>query len=94
MLAAHWGLAGFSVSGTMHAYPADHEVLNLVRQCLTATFSTGDIRCGLTLINDMLVGRVLADHTEQARAWLSNVWKAARPLLQGREARPPAIWNT
>ena len=48
----------------------------------------------LTLVNGVLVARVLASGAEPARHWMQSVWEEIRPLVLGRTASPPAIWRT
>ncbi len=47
-----------------------------------------------TLRNDCLITRYLGTSPEQARAAFSHVWAQVRPLLNGRPACYPRIWNT
>ncbi|MNL72507.1 Urease accessory protein UreD [compost metagenome] len=53
-----------------------------------------DVRGDLTQLPGLLVARCLASEALLARGWLIELWKLLRPVLLGREALPPRIWNT
>ncbi|MCZ6709727.1 MAG: urease accessory protein UreD [Gammaproteobacteria bacterium] len=94
LLSARWGLAGRMVCGTLYATPADIEILEMVRRVLPAATETGELLHAMTLVNGVLVARVLAADSESARAWMQSVWERIRPLLVGRKACRPRIWDT
>ena len=52
------------------------------------------VRGDLTQLPGLLVARCLAGEALLARGWLIDVWRMLRPVLLGREAVPPRIWNT
>ena len=52
------------------------------------------VRGDLTQLPGLLVARCLASEALLARGWLIDVWRMLRPVLLGREAVPPRIWNT
>lgn len=52
------------------------------------------VRGDLTQLPGLLVARCLASEALLARAWLIDLWRFLRPVLLGREAQPPRIWNT
>ncbi|MCU1772155.1 urease accessory protein UreD [Pseudomonas sp. 13B_3.2_Bac1] len=52
------------------------------------------VRGDLTQLPGLLVARCLANEALLARAWLIDLWRLLRPVLLGREAQPPRIWNT
>ena len=49
---------------------------------------------GLTLLDGLLVVRLLADSTSTARALFVKIWEMLRPGILGREAVLPRIWQT
>ena len=51
------------------------------------------VRGDLTQLPGLLVARCLASEALLARGWLIDVWRMLRPVLLGREAVPPRIWN-
>jgi urease accessory protein len=52
------------------------------------------VRGDLSQLPGLLVARCLADEALHARDWLIALWQLLRPVLLGREALPPRIWNT
>lgn len=92
MLQQPWGLAGHTVIGTLIATEACREYAAPVRQYLENTAS--DVRCAVTVINDVLIFRCLSHNAEKCRQHLINVWAIVRPLITGRVACPPRIWRT
>lgn len=91
LMGAAWGLQGHSVSGTLLASGADTETLERARR-VALPETAGRLAC--TLMEDVLVCRVLSHHAEPARHAFIHIWQAIRPRLLGREASPPRIWNT
>nr|WP_314531298.1 urease accessory protein UreD [uncultured Pseudomonas sp.] len=53
-----------------------------------------DVRGDLTQLPGLLVARCLAGEALLARGWMIDLWRLLRPVLLGREAAPPRIWNT
>ena len=85
------GLRGQPVVATLLATPASTAVLELARtQC--AELPIG--QAGATLLNSVLVVRYLGSSTAQAHRLFRTIWQAIRPLVTGRTATPPRIWNT
>ena len=90
VLSAQWGLQNYPVTGTMMAVNADDAMLQSIRDnppVLDGLFSA-------TLIDDVLVCRVLSHQGENARHALLHVWQILRPLLLHRQACVPRIWST
>lgn len=48
----------------------------------------------VTLLPGLLVARWLGPACEPGRAWLAQLWAAARPVVAGRAMQRPRIWNT
>ncbi|MCV2217193.1 urease accessory protein UreD [Thauera sp. Sel9] len=48
----------------------------------------------VTLLPGLLLARWLGPVCEPGRAWFARLWAAARPVVAGREAQTPRIWNT
>jgi len=86
-----WGMQGYTVSATLVATNADVEVLKAARG-VELDIDEGLLSC--TLMGDLLVCRLLAHQGETARLTFSRVWQEIRPLVVGREASVPRIWNT
>lgn len=94
LLSAPWGQAGYPVSGLLIALPADRDVLEQVRGSLPALLPATEGLGAVTLVDELLVARVLAVHNEVARRWLERIWATARPAVLGRPPCPPRIWHT
>ncbi|MGH8659663.1 MAG: urease accessory protein UreD [Gammaproteobacteria bacterium] len=90
-LSAPWGLAARPVWGTLVAFPATAEVLEVVR---TSVRSAEPNLFSVTLLDKLLVCRFLGNTAEAARACFASTWGVIRPMLIGRPACPPRIWQT
>jgi len=86
------GLAGQPVAGTMWvAGPQVDEALRNACRAIAPEVGTG----GVTLLpGGVLLARWLGPACEPGRAWFARLWAVVRPLLGGREAVIPRIWNT
>jgi len=91
LLNAKWGLAGYSVTGTLIATNADQNCLEAARN---AVIDVNDELLGITLLGEVLVCRYLGRQGAIARARFLQIWQAIRPLLLEREACPPRVWKT
>lgn len=91
VLSNRWGLAGYSVSGTMLATPAGAEVLVLLRDAFA---HTDGFEFSASLLDDILVCRFLGHHGAQARDVFEQAWTLVRPAVMGRKACSPRIWKT
>lgn len=95
------GMRGDSAQATLVATGATNELLDRVQQIVAVASDNtrvierhNDLLCGATLVDDLLVVRVLGDQSMKILALLSRVWREIRPSLLGREAIPPRIWST
>ncbi len=91
MLSAPWGMAGYSVSGTMIAINADESLLQALREI---EIEKGRGQFSVSLIDGALVCRFLGHQGEAARRCFVQAWQLIRPKLIGRQASVPRIWNT
>jgi len=83
------GLDGQPVFATLLVTGAiDSELLERCRNLPTP------VRGDLSQLPGLLVARCLAGQALHARAWLIGLWQLLRPVLLGRDAVPPRIWNT
>lgn len=95
VLAAPWGLDGEANCASLIAYPADEDALVAVRSALAEVAITrDDCRAGASIVDSVLVVRGLAPKTAALRRRLEAAWRALAPLLLGRAALAPRIWNT
>lgn len=86
---AKWGLSGHSCCGSLLAYPAGKQELEIVRQIIGEQASRG-----VTLIDDLLICRGMDQRADSMSIFFKQVWQALRePLLQ-RKAVSPRIWAT
>lgn len=85
------GLRGQPVMATLYATPATPALLEAVRpHCQDIANGSA----GVTLLNGVLVVRYLGNSTAQAQRLFRHLWHIIRPLVTGRPATPPRIWNT
>jgi urease accessory protein len=92
LLSSLVGLGGAAVTATMLA--AGTKIPPEVLARCRAHAVDGGARTGISVINSLLVARYVGGSTEQARAWFVALWQELRPLLAGRAAVTPRIWNT
>ncbi|MBI5063291.1 MAG: urease accessory protein UreD [Desulfatitalea sp.] len=85
------GLRGRTVSATFLTTGGRPEMLAPLREILQgdATRLTG-----ITLMEDLLVARYLGDSSAEAKRLFQEIWTWLRPILSGRKACPPRIWET
>jgi urease accessory protein len=84
---AQWGLAGSTAIGTMLAYPATRAIAERIRE-----IDTPAAMLAASIVDDVLVCRVLGAQAEPVRRVLSEVWRTIRPALMSRTATLPRIW--
>jgi urease accessory protein len=84
-------LAGFPVSGTLVMAPAAAPALATCRDLLPTAV---DDPVGATLLDDLLVVRMLGRTTADVRRVFEAVWQGLRPTLLGAAATAPRIWAT
>ena len=87
---AQWGMAGFPVVGTMLVTDCDKNVLEQLVEFQT----DGDVRCSVTLINNVLVCRYLGKQGIEAREWFTGIWQKIRETWIDKPACLPRIWQT
>lgn len=92
-LEAPWGLAGRGVVGTLLAISPSGVGTVLVDR-LRAGLAERSHPAAATVVDDLLVVRVLAPGTRHAMATLAETWRLLRPDLLSRPAEPPRIWST
>lgn len=95
LLDAVWGMQGFTVLGTMLVTATNKSVLEKVRNNIEEqNLNNAEIKLSSTLINDVLICRVLANQAEAARESLISIWKTLRLQVMQRTAVAPRIWFT
>lgn len=98
-LNAEAGLRHFPMQGMFLATGCDEELLQQARdrvEELQAEMaqSAPDMLVGFTLLDDLLVMRVLGTATEKIQALMIPVWQLLRLNRLGKQAVIPRIWNT
>lgn len=93
LLAADIGLRDFPIQGLMVAGPFA-ELPDTTLDALRELGNTSGMSIGVTTLAGFVVIRLLHDCSERARQFLQQCWALLRPVLLGREACLPRIWNT
>jgi urease accessory protein len=91
-LYASAGLRSYPMVATFIATGCNQQKVELARELL-AEYKP-DFPCGITLVEDVLVLRILGERTEKIQAVMIPLWKALRPLLLDKPAVLPRIWST
>jgi urease accessory protein len=87
------GLTGFSLCSTVLAAGAGVDADTLAA-CRAEKSKEADARSGVSAMPGIFVGRYLGHSAEAAREWFVALWQHLRPIMAGREAVVPRIWNT
>ena len=87
------GLAGYSLCSTVLAAGVDIDAPTLAA-CRTTTSKEAGAQYGVSAMPRLFVGRYLGHSAEAAREWFVTLWQHLRPIMAGREAAVPRIWNT
>ena len=86
-----WGLAGRAAAATLLAYPGDEQAVQAARRAIGGG---SEVFAAASVLDGLLVCRVLAGGLLELRAQLERWWHALRPLITGRVAVAPRIWAT
>ncbi|MDD5580451.1 MAG: urease accessory protein UreD [Methylobacter sp.] len=89
MLDSLCGLAGQALMASLFVYPAGQSELEKAR-----AIANHHRFFGATLINGVLVCRMLGEQAEPVRKVFTAIWEAIRPGLNNRRACIPRIWAT
>ncbi|HIO44727.1 MAG TPA: urease accessory protein UreD [Methylococcales bacterium] len=83
------GLANHALVATLVVYPATKAHLDKVRMMIDEhRFS------GVTLRNEVLIVRLLAEQAEPVKTVFTAIWAALRPDFNQRQSCLPRIWST
>ena len=90
------GLRNYPMQGVFVAVGVNDTLLNQVREVLDQTQRDQqyDMAIGITLLEDLLVMRVLGVSTEKMQSLMIPVWKLLREQILHKKAVVPRIWNT
>ncbi|WP_410014069.1 urease accessory protein UreD [Sodalis sp. C49] len=84
-------LGGHPLSATFYATPVTEKMLAEVRLLLDAAHAPA---AGASLLDSLLVVRVLDNDNQRLQHLLHRIWACLRPGMLGLEASPPRIWAT
>ena len=90
-LYASAGLRGNPIQATMFAFPCNHTHIESVKTQLDKNKSE---LTAVTLIDGLLVVRVLGENSETIKQQLIQIWQVLRPMMLKRFAVLPRIWAT
>jgi len=85
------GLRGLPITATLIATGASPPDLDAARAAIRAQ---PGFALGLTLLDDLLVARALADKVEPVMQCFRELWRCLRPRLLDLAASAPRIWAT
>ncbi|RAU18952.1 urease accessory protein UreD [Nitrincola tibetensis] len=85
------GMHGYPMQATLLIYPATDALLPRVQALM---LNETQIISAVTLLDSLLVIRVLGHQTEALMALLTQVWSEVRPDIIGKPACIPRIWAT
>lgn len=86
-------LSGFRIIANLFAVPADITILKKVRQLISR--STKDLQIGgVSLLDDLLVVRVLSNDNQKLKLLLYQIWINIRPFIVKKKAVIPRVWFT
>ncbi len=95
VLDSSWGYAGYPISATWLCVASDTQVLDGVTRQLGAMRLVGStLRAAATRLDGSVILRIQSESVEAARRLLIESWVQSRPLVMGRPACPPRIWET
>ncbi|AKC60085.1 urease accessory protein UreD [Blochmannia endosymbiont of Polyrhachis (Hedomyrma) turneri] len=83
--------SGYQVSAVLYALPSDIHVLNDVRILIK---KYGIAAGGATLLDKLLVVRLLDNEHECVQAFLRVLWCFLRPSVVGKQPVVPRVWST
>jgi urease accessory protein len=92
LLSSPAGLAGHPVTGLFLAGGIDID-RDLIDRCRQVAPNAPSL-CGVTSLPAILAARFVGDSTEVAWQYFTALWQLVRPVLMGRVACSPRIWQT
>lgn len=91
-----WGLNGFAVTGTFVMTACNQANLELAQDIVLSANESDEIEAsfGITLIEDILICRGLAQQSRFLKTVFTSVWQSCREQVFGLAPLTPRIWNT
>lgn len=85
-------LNGFQILASLFAVPGDEILLKKVRALIK---SIKNIQIGgVTLLDELLVVRLLGNDNQILQTLLHHIWRVIRPNIVGKKAMIPRVWFT
>ena len=98
MMTGHYGMANFKGMASFFMTGAKREHLDIARDVVDQRIKEHDlydeIRIGITLIDDVIVARVLMNQSHHAKQLLAAIWSNLRLPILAKEPCEPRIWAT
>lgn len=102
LMNSHYGLAGFkgmasffmTGANKQHLEMAREEVDRLVNDSQLSDQQSKELSIGITLIEDVLVARVLMNQSRHAKSALTAIWSKLRFAVLDKAPSEPRIWAT
>lgn len=85
-------LHGFKISAVFFASPADESILKKIRKLIKSI--KGVQIGGVTLLDELLVARLLGNDNQKLKELLCQMWDVARYSIIGKKVIIPRIWFT
>lgn len=87
-------LGGFKISAMFFSFPSNKEMLSRVRALIQKEFVDEKFQIGgATLLEELLVVRLLGNDNQSISRVLYHLWYLVRPMIVGRVVTIPRIWN-
>lgn len=86
-------LSGFQIVASLFAVPADEILLKQVRELIKKSINNVQIGSA-TLLDELLVVRLLGNDNQRLKALLNYIWSVIRPKIIGKKVIIPRIWFT
>lgn len=87
-------LGGFRISAIFFAIPSNEEILHDVRALIAKELVNNNTQIGgATLLEKLLVVRLLGNDNQSLSNVLYQLWKIMRPIIVGKTVTTPRIWN-
>lgn len=91
-LSATAGLRNFPMSGLFICSGCNESHLLTAREVVSEVHSR--LPLGITLLDDLLVLRILGQQTSLIQKTMIDIWQTLRPMIVNKIAMPPRIWST
>lgn len=88
-------LGGFKICAFFFAVPSNEKMLFQVRKLIETDLVDDHFQIGgVTLLEELLVVRLLGNDHQNLKKLLYRIWSVVRPIVVGKEVVMPRIWST